>query len=82
MEQTILTMFLCFVALVALGQAAYACPRHENAEKLYASPAKRSRAAAASDVSDTGDVVLTLISVGAEEYEASTLETKIIRRAA
>ena len=64
MEHILLTAFLCFVAFVALGQAAYACPRQHSAEKLYAPPARSVRADAARDRRGTDEVTLTLVSGG------------------
>ena len=82
MEHILLTAFLCFVAFVALGQAAYACPRHEHAAKLYAPPARSSRVAGTNDANATNDVVLTLIGGGKEECATPERATETVRHAA
>lgn len=82
MEHIMLTLFLCFVAFAAVGQAAYVCPRRENAEKLYAPPGRMPCAASSSNNASTNALKLVMVSGGLEEDEDRKEQGSGIQRAA
>ncbi len=77
-----LTLFLCFVAFAAVGQAAYVCPRHHSAEKIYAPPARLPRAVSSSNNTDLDAPRLVMISGGLEDNAVQVQNDAGIRRAA
>ena len=82
MEHIMLTLFLCFVAFAAVGQATYICPRRAGSEKLYAPPMKTPQAAPSSNNADVNLPLLVMISGGLEENTKQMDEGEGIRRAA